>query len=70
MGKSTPHPKERLSIENNPNSCLAPTLQSCFETIMNLKHNNFNFGTTIYLKSRAERQAANRYNQYGDKNLS
>jgi hypothetical protein len=26
-----------------------------------LKENSFNFGTTIYLKSRAERQAAKRY---------
>jgi hypothetical protein len=45
------------------NSCLAPTLQSNFETTTNLKENNFNFGVTIFLKSRAERQAANRYEQ-------
>jgi hypothetical protein len=45
------------------NSCLAPTLQSNFETTTNLKENNFNFGVTIFLKSRAERQAANRYSQ-------
>jgi hypothetical protein len=42
---------------------MAPALKSCFETIDNLKENNFNFGTTINLKSRAERQAANRYTQ-------
>jgi hypothetical protein len=29
----------------------------------NLKENIFNFGVTIYLMSRADRQAANRYNQ-------
>jgi hypothetical protein len=40
---------------------MAPSLKSCFETMINLKENNFNFGATIYLKSRAERQAANRY---------
>jgi hypothetical protein len=27
----------------------------------NLNQNNFNFGETIYLKSRADRQAAKRY---------
>ena len=43
-----------------PNSCLAPTLQSCFETMIIFNQNNFNFGVTIYLKSRAVRQAANR----------
>ena len=42
---------------------MAPALKSCFETMINLKENNFNFGLTIYLKSRADRQAANRYNQ-------
>jgi hypothetical protein len=42
---------------------MAPTLQSCFGTKINMKENNFNFGETIYLKSRAERQAANRYSQ-------
>jgi hypothetical protein len=42
---------------------MAPALNSCFETMNNLKENNFNFGVTIYLKSRAERQAANRYSQ-------
>jgi hypothetical protein len=26
-----------------------------------MRENNFNFGTTIYLKSRADRQAAKRY---------
>ncbi len=30
----------------------APTFKSCFETKIHLKQNNFNFGTTIYLKSR------------------
>ena len=45
------------------NSCQAPTLQSRFETTINMKENNFNFGVTIYLKSRAERLAANRYMQ-------
>ena len=39
---------------------MAPTLKSCFETMNNLKENNFNFGSMIYLKSRAERQAAKR----------
>jgi hypothetical protein len=39
---------------------MAPTLQYCLETMENLKENNFNFGETIYLNSRAERQAANR----------
>ena len=34
------------------NSCQAPTLQSRFETTINMKENNFNFGVTIYLKSR------------------
>ena len=42
---------------------MAPALQSCFETTINLKQNNLNFGVTIYLKSRAVRQAANRYVQ-------
>ncbi len=45
------------------NICLAPTLKSHFETTINLKENNLNFGETIYLKSRADRQAANRYAQ-------
>ena len=31
-----------------------------------MKENNFNFGVTIYLKSRAVRQAANRYVPYYD----
>ena len=54
-----------------PNSCLAPTLQSCFETMIIFNQNNFNFGVTIYLKSRAVRQAANRYLQpYETKNMS
>jgi hypothetical protein len=39
---------------------MAPALQSHFETTINLKENNFNFGVTIYLKSRADRQAAGR----------
>ena len=43
------------------NSRLAPTLQSCFERIINLKEININFGKTIFLKSRAERKPANRY---------
>jgi hypothetical protein len=38
-------------------------LQSHFERTINLKENNFNFGETIYLKSRADRQAAKRYGQ-------
>jgi hypothetical protein len=40
---------------------MAPALKSCFETTINLKQNNLNFGETIYLKSRADRQAAKRY---------
>lgn len=40
---------------------MAPALKSHFETTLNLKENNFNFGTTINLKSRAVRQAPNRY---------
>lgn len=39
---------------------MAPTLKSCFETINKLKENIFNFGVTINLKSRVERQAAKR----------
>ena len=39
---------------------MAPVLKSCFETMNNLKENNFNFDETIYLKSRAVRQAADR----------
>jgi hypothetical protein len=35
-------------------------LQSHFEETINLKENNFNFGETIYLKSRADLQAAKR----------
>ena len=42
---------------------MAPALKSCFETMIILKQNNFNFGPTIYLKSRAVRQAAKRYGQ-------
>ncbi len=42
------------------NSRLAPSLQPHFERTTNLKENNFNFGVTIYLKSRADRQAAKR----------
>jgi hypothetical protein len=40
---------------------MAPALKSHFETMFNLNQNNFNFGETIYLKSRAVRQAAKRY---------
>jgi len=40
---------------------MAPALKSCFERTIILKENNFNFGVTIYLKSRADRQVANRY---------
>ena len=43
------------------NSKQAQTLQSFFETTLNLKENNFNFGTTNYLKSRAMRLLAKRY---------
>ncbi len=39
---------------------MAPALKSCFVTTVNLKENNYNFGVTIYLKSRAARQAAKR----------
>ncbi len=39
---------------------MAPALKSYFETAINLKQNNPNFGVTIYLKSRANRQAAKR----------
>jgi hypothetical protein len=39
---------------------MAPALKYCFERMINVKENNFNFGETIYLKSRAVRQAANR----------
>ena len=42
---------------------MAPALKSFFETMINLKENNFNFVVTFYLKSRADRQAANRYKQ-------
>jgi hypothetical protein len=51
------------------NSCLAPTLKSCFGTTINLKENNFNFGVTIYLKSRADRKAAKRYSQLKRKTI-
>lgn len=43
---------------------MPPALKSCFETTVNQKENNFNFGVTIYLKSRAVRQAANRYRAF------
>ena len=43
------------------NTVLATCLSSFFETTINLKQNNLNFGSTIYLKSRAERQGTNRY---------
>jgi hypothetical protein len=39
---------------------MAPALKPCFETTINLKENNINFEQTIYLKSRADRQAAKR----------
>ncbi len=39
---------------------MASALQSSFDTMIKLKQNNLNFGVTINLKSRAERQAANR----------
>ena len=39
---------------------MAPALKFCFERTVNLDQNNFNFGVTIYLKSRADRQAAKR----------
>ncbi len=39
---------------------MAQALKSYFEITKTLKENNFNFGSTIYLKSRAERQAAKR----------
>lgn len=42
------------------NNCHVPTLQSCFETTINLKENTFNFGTMIYLKCGVESQAINR----------
>ena len=42
---------------------MAPPLKSYFETTINLNQNNYNFGETIYLKSRAEHQAAKRYLQ-------
>jgi hypothetical protein len=42
---------------------MAPALKPHFERTKTLKENNFNFGTIIYLKSRAERQAAKRYQQ-------
>lgn len=42
---------------------MAPALQSCFERTISLKENNFNFGSTNKLKSRAERLAAKRYVQ-------
>jgi hypothetical protein len=42
---------------------MAPAQESHFEATINLKQNNLNFGETIYLKSRAERQAAKRCRQ-------
>jgi len=42
----------------------APALKSCFVRTLNLKENKSNFGTAIYLKSRAERLGTNRYEQY------
>lgn len=53
-----------MVVKNNTsNSSQAPTLQSHFERTKTLKENNFNFGTIIYLKSLAERLAADRYMQ-------
>jgi hypothetical protein len=40
---------------------MAAALKSRFERTINLKQNNLNFGETINLKSRADRQAATRY---------
>ncbi len=31
---------------------MAPVLKSCFEETINVNENNFNFGVSIYLKSR------------------
>jgi hypothetical protein len=39
---------------------MAPALKSCLESTIQSKENNLNFGVTIYLKSRAVRQAAKR----------
>ena len=50
----------KIEKNNAYNSCLAPTLKSCFGTTIILKENNLNFGETIYLKGWAERQAAKR----------
>jgi hypothetical protein len=46
------------------NSRLAPALHSYFETTIQLNHNNSNFGTAIYLESRAVRQAAKRSTEW------
>jgi len=42
------------------NSKQVQTLQTCFETTVKLKENNFNFGTKNNLKSRAMRLLAKR----------
>ena len=39
-------------IKRNITVVMAPALKSHFETTINLKQNNLNFGVTIYLKSR------------------
>jgi hypothetical protein len=43
---------------------MAPALKSCFERTIHSKVTIFNFGETIYLKSRAVRQAAKRVCHY------
>lgn len=50
-------------MRNATNSKQAQTLKSYFEKTLNLKENNFNFGRTEILKSRAMRLRANRYVQ-------
>jgi hypothetical protein len=46
------------------NSKQAQTLKSYFETTINMKENNFNFGTTQILNSRAMRLLAKRYRAF------
>jgi hypothetical protein len=45
------------------NSALTASTSSYFETTLNLKENNYNFGTIIFRKSCADRPGANRYEQ-------
>lgn len=45
------------------NTGLATCISSCFGATIIMKENNFNFGETICLKSRAERQTQKRYKQ-------